>query len=99
MILANYGTFDAAPGRGELEMSKPLLHLVFGGEVSDPQGLEFVDIEKLDIVGIYPSYAKALEAWRGASQARGSAPRRAKPYARSLPTSLNGPSGPTAVAC
>jgi len=51
-------------------MSKPLLHLVFGGEVSDPQGLEFVNVEELDIIGIYPNYAKALEAWRGASQAR-----------------------------
>ena len=49
-------------------MSKPLLHLVFGGEVSDPQGYEFVDTEKLDIVGIFPNYASALEAWRGASQ-------------------------------
>ena len=70
MVLAIYGSVDIAPGQGELEMSKPLLHLVFGGEVSDPEGLEFVNVEELDIVGIYPNYAKALEAWRGASQAR-----------------------------
>jgi len=50
-------------------MEAPLLHLVFGGTVKDTQGLEFVDPENLDIVGIYPNYAKALDAWRGASHA------------------------------
>jgi hypothetical protein len=49
-------------------MDKLLLHLVFGGEVKDPQALEFVDTAKLDIVGIYPNYAEALKAWRGVSQ-------------------------------
>ena len=49
-------------------MEKSLLHLVFGGEVSDPQGMDFVDHDGLDIVGIYPNHKKALEAWRGASQ-------------------------------
>jgi len=48
----------------------PLLHLVFGGHVDDPQTLDFTDTERLDIVGIFPNYQKALEAWRGASQAR-----------------------------
>ncbi|MCW8835609.1 MAG: DUF4170 domain-containing protein, partial [Rhodospirillales bacterium] len=51
-------------------MSKPLLHLVFGGEVKDPKGSEFVDLDSLDVVGIYPSHAKAMEAWRAASHAR-----------------------------
>jgi len=50
-------------------MEAPLLHLVFGGTVKDTQGLEFVEPENLDIVGIYPNYAKALDAWRGASHA------------------------------
>jgi len=50
-------------------MDAPLLHLVFGGTVKDTQGLDFVDPENLDIVGIYPNYAKALDAWRGASHA------------------------------
>jgi len=50
-------------------MEAPLLHLVFGGTVKDTQGLEFDDPENLDIVGIYPNYAKALDAWRGASHA------------------------------
>ena len=48
-------------------MSK--LHLVFGGRVKDPQGLDFVDLEKIDLVGIYNNYASAEEAWRGKAQA------------------------------
>lgn len=48
---------------------KPLLHLVFGGEVKDPTGTDFVDTDALDIVGIFPDYKTALAAWRGASQA------------------------------
>jgi len=46
-------------------MSK--LHLVFGGRVKDPRGLDF-DMATMDIVGIFPSYAEALEAWRSAAQ-------------------------------
>lgn len=49
-------------------MAEQLLHLVFGGEVKDPQGLDFADCDKLDIVGIFPSYAEALKVWRGVSQ-------------------------------
>ena len=44
------------------------LHLVFGGRVSDPRVLEFADIDDLDIVGIYPNYEEAEEAWRSAAQ-------------------------------
>ncbi len=40
------------------------LHLVMGGRVSDPQGLNFVDLEAMDLVGIYPEFASAEEAWR-----------------------------------
>ncbi len=47
-------------------MSK--LHLVFGGRVSDPQGLDFVDLDNLDVVGLYASYAEAEDAWRGKAQ-------------------------------
>ena len=47
-------------------MSK--LHLVFGGRVSDPQGLDFVDLDAIDLVGLFDSYASAEEAWRGAAQ-------------------------------
>lgn len=48
---------------------KQLLHLVFGGELKDVGGREFADCGKLDVVGIYPDYRKAYEAWRGAAQA------------------------------
>ena len=49
-------------------MPKQLLHLVFGGELKDPGGVEFADLDQLDIVGIYPDYASAYRAWRGAAQ-------------------------------
>lgn len=48
---------------------KPLLHLVFGGHVDDPQTCDFADPSKLDIVGIFPNNKEALDAWREASQA------------------------------
>ncbi len=50
-------------------MAKPLLHLVFGGAVKDSRGMEFTDVDTLDVVGIFPNYRKALDAWRAASQA------------------------------
>ena len=50
-------------------MAKQLLHLVFGGELKDPSGTEFVDTDRLDIVGIYPNYKAAYQAWRGKAQA------------------------------
>jgi Domain of unknown function (DUF4170) len=49
-------------------LSNAKLHLVFGGRVNNPQTLEFIDLEKLDIVGMFPDYASAEEAWRGAAQ-------------------------------
>ena len=50
--------------------NKPLLHLVFGGHVEDPQTMNYTNCKGLDIVGIFEDYQKALDAWRGASQAR-----------------------------
>ena len=47
-------------------MSK--LHLVFGGCVSDPQTLDFVDPAGLEVVGVFPDYASAEKAWRAAAQ-------------------------------
>lgn len=44
------------------------LHLVMGGRVSDPRGTEFVDLDTLDIVGIFPNFAAAEEAWRSHAQ-------------------------------
>ena len=44
------------------------LHLVMGGRVSDPQTLDFVDLKAMDLVGIYPDYNSAEDAWRGCAQ-------------------------------
>ena len=49
-------------------MAKQLLHLVFGGELKEPHGREFVDTAKLDIVGIYPNYKTAYDAWKAKAQ-------------------------------
>lgn len=47
---------------------RQLLHLVFGGELKSLDSIEFNDISKLDVVGIYPNYAEAHKAWRAAAQ-------------------------------
>ncbi|MBX3521963.1 MAG: DUF4170 domain-containing protein [Xanthobacteraceae bacterium] len=47
---------------------KQLLHLVFGGELAKLDGSEFRDLEKLDIVGIFPNYASAHQAWKAKAQ-------------------------------
>lgn len=47
-------------------MSK--LHLVFGGRVADPRTIDFTDLKSIDIVGVFPDYASAEKAWRGAAQ-------------------------------
>lgn len=49
-------------------MSTQKMHLVFGGRVTDPRGLEFEDLSKLDLVGVYPDYASAEKAWRSNAQ-------------------------------
>lgn len=49
-------------------MAKQLLHLVMGGRVTDPQGIEFQDLSALDIVGVFADYAAAEEAWRSSAQ-------------------------------
>jgi hypothetical protein len=48
--------------------SKQLLHLVLGGELTHIGGAEFKDLDKVDIVGVYPNYAKAYVAWRAKAQ-------------------------------
>jgi hypothetical protein len=48
--------------------SKQLLHLVFGGELNSVAGMEFRNLDKLDIVGIYPNYASAYTAWKAKAQ-------------------------------
>jgi hypothetical protein len=53
----------------ETHENKQLLHLVFGGELESLQDVQFRDIDKLDIVGIFPDYQSALNAWKGKAQA------------------------------
>jgi uncharacterized protein DUF4170 len=45
-----------------------LLHLVFGGELVSPTDVTFKDLNKLDIVGMFPNYASAYAAWRAKAQ-------------------------------
>ena len=48
-------------------MSEQKLHLVIGGRVTDPQTLEFKELDQMDYVGVFPDYASAEEAWRDAA--------------------------------
>ena len=50
------------------EVQDQLLHLVFGGELTDLDKVEFADLEKLDLVGMFPNYASAYDAWKAAAQ-------------------------------
>ena len=47
---------------------RQLLHLVFGGELVEPGTTEFKDLDKLDLVGMYPNYASAYAAWKAKAQ-------------------------------
>jgi hypothetical protein len=47
---------------------KQLLHLVIGGELSKLDSSEFKDLDKVDLVGVYPNYATAYDAWRAKAQ-------------------------------
>lgn len=49
-------------------MEKPLLHLVMGGRVTDPRSVDFQDLKDIHVVGFYPDYTQAEEAWRGWAQ-------------------------------
>mgnify|MGYP001766129452 CR=1 FL=1 len=44
------------------------LHLVFGGELVSASRTEFKDVSKIHIVGIFPNYAAAYNAWKGEAQ-------------------------------
>lgn len=50
------------------DQAPTLLHLVFGGELKDPQSTEFVDTAAIDVVGLFPNYATAHAAWKAAAQ-------------------------------
>ena len=48
--------------------AKQLLHLVFGGELTELGAHKFRYLQKLDIVGIYPNYASAYAVWKAKAQ-------------------------------
>lgn len=44
------------------------LHLVFGGELVDPTKNVFKDVDDIHIVGMFPNYETALNAWKAEAQ-------------------------------
>lgn len=48
--------------------NKQLLHLVFGGELTGVEQVQFSNLDELDIVGIFPDYASAYAAWKAKAQ-------------------------------
>jgi hypothetical protein len=50
------------------EKEPQLLHLVFGGELTNPREARFRDLSEVDIVGIFPSFDEAERAWRSKAQ-------------------------------
>jgi hypothetical protein len=49
-------------------VKQQLLHLVLGGELTELGSNEFKDLEKIDIVGVFPNYASAYVAWKAKAQ-------------------------------
>jgi hypothetical protein len=52
----------------DIPKPKQLLHLVIGGELDTVSTTEFKDLDKVDIVGVYPNYATAYTAWKAKAQ-------------------------------
>ncbi|MCF2906212.1 DUF4170 domain-containing protein [Octadecabacter sp. CECT 8868] len=44
------------------------LHLVFGGELIDPTKNAFKDVDDIHIVGMFPNYETAFNAWKAEAQ-------------------------------
>lgn len=47
------------------------LHLVFGGELVDPSGTTFKNVDDIHVVGIFPDYQTAYNAWKAEAQRTG----------------------------
>ncbi|EJF96410.1 DUF4170 domain-containing protein [Bartonella taylorii] len=52
----------------EANEKKQYLHLVFGGELKNLDSNQFKNINDLDVVGIFPDYQSAQEAWQAKAQ-------------------------------
>lgn len=50
------------------DQPQQLLHLVIGGELTELGSTQFKNLDKVDIVGLYPNYAAAHAAWRAKAQ-------------------------------
>ncbi len=48
--------------------NRQLLHLVIGGELAQREGVQFKNLDEVDIVGVFPDYASALVAWKARAQ-------------------------------
>ena len=44
------------------------LHFVFGGELTDPARNVFKNVDDIHMVGVYPDYASAYNAWKAEAQ-------------------------------
>ncbi|MEP2102336.1 MAG: DUF4170 domain-containing protein [Parasphingorhabdus sp.] len=44
------------------------IHLVMGGRVKDPRGLDFENLDQVDLVGVFPNYEEAEDVWRSNAQ-------------------------------
>ena len=50
------------------DSAQQLLHLVIVGELTDLKGTNFKDLDKDEVVGVFPSYATAYTAWKAKAQ-------------------------------
>ena len=50
------------------QSEKQLLHLVIGEELTDLEANTFRDLDEVDLVGVFPNYATAYDAWKNAAQ-------------------------------
>ena len=57
------------PVRDQSAPPAQLLHLVFGGEMEDLADARFADLAHLDMVGIFPNYRTAYDAWKAKAHA------------------------------
>ena len=53
----------------DTQESQQLLHLVLGGEMTSIDSMEFKDVSRIDVVGVFPNYESAEKAWRAKAQA------------------------------
>ena len=48
---------------------RQLLHIVIGGELKSVDSNEFRDLKQVELVGAYPNYEQAKQAWKAKAQA------------------------------